>query len=85
MMSARAPVGASSRAELFVSARGKEDESKSPNGLQNDIQVEANFGVQEFKDDDQGPLQVEHMMGYAGDYRQTVVASVTNENVLIKR
>jgi hypothetical protein len=82
-MSARAPVGASSRAELFVSARGKEEESKS--GLPNDIPADSNFGVQEFKDDDQGPLQVEHMMGYAGDYRQTVVASVTNENVLIKR
>ena len=31
------------------------------------------------------PLQLEHILGYAGDYRNTVLALPGNENLYVKR
>ena len=31
------------------------------------------------------PLQLEHILGYAGDYRSTVIASALDEHFFVKR
>jgi len=71
-MTARAPVGAANRAELFSNDQdyqGKNDEDK--------VFDDANSSGD--------PLQLEHMLGYAGDYRSTVLALPYDENLYIKR
>ena len=78
-MSARAPVGASARQELF-SARGRAVEE----GKLDDVRGEGKDDASPSFDDELGPLQMQHIMGYAGDYRQTVLASVRDENVYIR-
>ena len=87
-MSARAPVGASNRADLFSSRTGavesKDPESKanepsSPNAKQKQLQ-EA-YGMSDGSND---PLQLEHMLGFAGDYRRTILALNGDENRYVK-
>ena len=73
-MSARGgPSGASNRADLFISARKAED---------NDVSAERNDF--DLDDDDQNPLQIDHVMGYAGDFRQTILALNSSENIYVK-
>lgn len=63
------PVGASNRADLFVSARKTDRNSDEGDG-----HIKGNNDGGLNHDDGQNPLQIEHVMGYAGDYRQTVLA-----------
>jgi hypothetical protein len=74
-MSAR---GASARSDLFTARSGDAKTGRSE-GKQDDM---SNYGPQE---DDGNPLQLEHMLGFAGNYRKTVLASPVDENVYIKR
>ena len=74
-MSGRGPVGASNRSDLFTS---RSDAQSTARESKND-----EYPADEI--DDQNPLQLEHMLGYAGDYRKTVLASPHNENVFMKR
>lgn len=41
-------------------------------------------GPAPIEEDNMNPLQLEHMLGYAGDYLKTVVCSATNENLFIR-
>lgn len=34
---------------------------------------------------DNDPLQLEHMLGYAGEYRKTILALPGHENIYVKR
>ena len=73
-MSARGgPSGTSNRADLFSSARKVESNDASPERNEFDLE-----------DDDQNPLQIDHVMGYAGDYPQTILALNSNENTYVK-
>ena len=75
-MSSRTPVGASNRAELF-SARGDQyDLDKKADDI---------YDTAEERENDDSLLQLEHMIGYAGDFRGTVVASASDENIYIRR
>jgi len=75
-MSARVPVGATNRSDLFGgSGRQQVEEAKS----ERDDYVDGDYK----RDDD--PMQLEHMLGYAGDYRGTVVSSPKDENLFIRR
>lgn len=78
-MSARdGPSGATNRSDLFVSAKSaRESNEKVGSDNRDDFP-----GFEE--EDDQNPLQIEHVMGYAGDFRQTVLALNSDENVYIK-
>jgi hypothetical protein len=80
-MSARAPVGASARSELFT-ARSDAGEGKYDHVRGN---AEEKVADDEVNEEDAGPLQMQHMTGYAGDYRQTVLAAARDENMYIKR
>ena len=89
-LSARAPVGASARSELFSgrsnsgnvgvpmpSVASADDRLPS-----NRDRLQSDYGVGAQEDD---PLQLEHMLGYSGDYRRTVLALPNKENVYVKR
>ena len=75
-MSSRNAVGASHRSDLFTSRsdltgrESKQDEYEAK---------------QQEQEDNNNPLQLEHMLGYSGDYRKTILASPSNENVFMKR
>ena len=69
-MSARVPVGASNRTDLFV-GKGQDDEQKVP--VDNDPVL------------DDGPVQLEHMIGFAGDYEDTIIFVPNEDNLFIKR
>jgi hypothetical protein len=77
-------VGASNRADLFSSRDQVEktvDGEFSPNAKQREIS-EA-YGMDGTNNDD--PLQLEHILGYAGDFRNTIICLPGNENLYIKR
>ncbi len=73
----RSATGASNRSDLFsarsdaqsTARESKYDEYEQPQEVV----------------DDQNPLQLEHMLGYAGDYRRTILASPSHENIFMKR
>lgn len=78
-MSARS----SNKADLFSarSVAGKKEEEKSPGKLSNIAEspyINQNYNT------DNSPLQLEHMLGYAGNYRKTVLAISSNENLYVK-
>ena len=75
-MSARAPVGASNRSDLFTSRTQNNDF----------VQHEKFVGSAEEDNhfDTSSPLQLEHMLGYSGESRRTVVASQNDENIYFK-
>jgi len=66
----------SSRAPVGATNRadlfGKRDEDQIPRDPEPD-------------DGKNEPLQLEHILGYAGDYRNTVVASALDEHYFVKR
>jgi hypothetical protein len=76
-MSARVAAGASNRSDLFSSRTeantGRESKYDDYDAKQQDTA------------DDQNPLQIEHMLGYAGDYRKTILASPYDESMFMKR
>eukprot|EP01036_Dinobryon_divergens_P030213 gene30213-39419_t len=74
-MSARAPVGASNRADLFTSRTQNTDlvQQEKYSAAPEENQYETN-----------NPLQLEHMLGYSGDYKKTVVASQVDDNIYYK-
>lgn len=76
-MSGRGPVGASNRADLFTS---RSDAQSTGRESKND-----DYDHKHDEVDDQNPLQLEHMLGYAGDYHRTILASPHDENVFMKR
>lgn len=47
------------------------------------LSVREQLGVQVSEDAD--PLQIEHMMGYCGDYRKTVVCLPNDEQSFVRR
>jgi hypothetical protein len=76
-MSARSATGASHRSDLF-SARSEINTGRESKYDEYD-------GKQQEPTDEQNPLQIEHMLGYAGDYRKTILASPSEEGVFMKR
>ena len=77
-MSARQPVGASNRSDLFssrsdIKSTGREYKEQYENEQKQEVE------------EDQNPLQIEHMLGYAGDYGKTILASPCDENIFMKR
>lgn len=85
-MSARAPIGSSNRADLF-SARG--DVKSGMNSARSEAKSQLDEKGHDDKEygsvDESDPLQLEHMLGFAGDFRKTVLTSPFQENVFIKR
>jgi len=75
-------VGASARQELFSARGGRAEDGKQSDDVRGD--AEGKDDASAAFEDDVGPLQMQHIMGYAGDYRQTVLASVRDENVYIR-
>lgn len=69
-MSARS---ASTRAELFKEVGSLTERENS------------RYEEQKSYEDEQNPLQLEHMLGYGGDLRKTLLASPSNENIYYKR
>lgn len=83
-MSARAPVGASNRSDLF-SQRSTDARGSARNEAKDATADEYKHGgsdQQEEMNDD--PLQLEHMLGYPGDYSRTVLSFPHDENMYIK-
>ncbi len=78
-MSARAPVGISNRASLFDSARNQPTEEPIQENTTNMHEI---MGTPRPEDD---PLQLEHMIGYAGLFKGTLLAVPNRENTFIKR
>jgi hypothetical protein len=76
-MSARSATGASHRSDLF-SARSEINTGRESKYDEYD-------GKEQEAADEQNPLQIEHMLGYAGDYRKTILASPSEEGVFMKR
>jgi hypothetical protein len=71
---------ASNRSDLFISARKTERTHTNLDERDNNAETY----LEKINDDDQNPLQIEHTIGYAGDYRQTVLAAVSDQNIYIK-
>jgi len=69
-MSARAPVGASNRSDLFGR---RSDETKNPEPAPDNLEA--------MSDD---PLQLEHMLGYSGEFRGIVQMLRRDENIYVK-
>lgn len=88
--SARTPVGAAQRAGLFSQGKdqpegkyGDGDKSVgpgSPTSARNELQDI--YGV---KGADEDPLQLEHMLGFAGNFQKTVLCIPNDENAYVKR
>ena len=91
-MSSRAPVGATNRDDLFSSRTGEAKENlvnakpknsygdDSPNKRDNDIK-EA-YGLDAADTD---PLQLEHMLGFSGEFRRTLLSLNGDESRYVKR
>lgn len=77
-MSARVPTGASSRSGLFDSARDLPTRVESQDEQVNGAEQE--YGAPHPDDD---PLQLEHMIGYAGMFKSTVI-SIPNSDLFVK-
>lgn len=74
-MSARG--GLASNRQVLFTAREEEKNTVDNNSI-----------VQQYTDGDKhdyDPLQLEHIIGYAGDSHHTVLSIPTNENLFIKR
>lgn len=83
-MSARAPVGAFNRSELFSSRSGEIKKAEAADLQPVDSRtrlLQEEYGTSDPQDD---PLQLEHMLGYAGDFRKTVLTIPFNENLYVK-
>jgi hypothetical protein len=87
-MSAR---GVTGRSDLFVSARSEahndrdgagRSKPKEPIGEEGMEDPSERYGLSGAADDN--PLQLEHMMGYSGDFKHTVLAISHNENIFVK-
>lgn len=80
-MSARAAVGVSNRAGLFENeapgAPGAEPQPEDEHHKMHEV-----LGTPR---PDEDPLQMEHMIGYAGLYKNTVIAVPNRENTFVKR
>ena len=98
-MSSRGPVGASNRSELFSSRTGsalgggaqvqvasKSDEF-SPNAKQRELADTYGLGNPSHAEEKgyRDPLQLEHILGHAGDYRRTILCLPGNETLYVKR
>jgi WD40 repeat protein len=82
-MSARGgPIGATNRSDLFISARSNNNTERSK--VEDAKPVQGKEFADLENDEDQNPLQIEHVMGYSGDFRHTVLAAVNDDNVYIK-
>ena len=63
----------SARTELFKEAGSLSERESS------------RYDEQKKYEDEENPLQLEHMLGYGGDLRKNLLASPSNENVYYKR
>ena len=75
-MSARSATGASNRSDLF-SARSEINTGRDSKQDDYDSKYQ--------EEDEHNPLQLEHMLGYPGDYKKTILASPYDESVFMKR
>lgn len=89
-MSARAPVGASSRPELFNAQRADsksgtaiEEKGSDADAALADEELHGRYGLSDYGE--KSPLQLEHMIGFAGNYRNTVQMSPINDTMYIRR
>lgn len=95
-MSARSATGISERGELFTpkgeiyndSKEANISQNESKEQLQGDFSPEAKkrqadvaYGIDNHKED---PLQLDHMLGYNGNYRRTLLMHPIDENCFIK-
>lgn len=73
--------GASNRMDLFKEAgaiiTSRRDAERSKN--------DAEHSTEDTDNDSSNPLHLEHMLGYSGDYKKTLLASPSDENVYFKR
>ena len=76
MASARREKGAAGRPELFA-RDGEQTQNAAPESKAADMQ---NAPLQ----DDSDPLQIEHMMGFSGAYRNLVHSVIKNEDFFVK-
>jgi len=72
--------GASNRMDLFKEAGAITTSRRDAEQNKSDV----NEGSTE-DNDNSNPLHLEHMLGYSGDYKKTLLASPSNENVYFKR
>ena len=88
------PVGASNRSDLFSSRESLQNQNS--NGNKNDAgefspnakqrQLAETYGLgNENSNPNEDPLQLEHILGYSGDFRKTIVCLPGNENFYVKR
>jgi hypothetical protein len=84
-MSARGPVGASNRADLFTARTDNKNnlniENEGNNIGNENQQLRQEYGINENDD----PLQLEHLLGYSAEYKNTVMMMPRNENMFLKR
>lgn len=81
------PIGASNRVEIFSSRDPLQDEKHGSGGENLSRQLSARDQLQDaygVGDEESDPLQLEHMIGYAGDYRKTVLSIPGRPNLYVK-
>ena len=90
-MSGRAPVGVSARLDLFQQSARVTDSLKptSNQNIREETQNEAKLEEEKIYDEyglnpDDSPMQLEHIIGYSGDYRGNTILSPKNENEFIR-
>ena len=81
-MSARGPVGATNRADLFSSRSQPSQREADPIPSSSRDRLQGDYGVASAEED---PLQLEHMLGYAGNFRKTLLSLPCDENIYVKR
>ena len=72
-------MGATNRSDLFAARDSSQGDSKQ------NYERENKSVVSEKALEDDQPLQLEHMIGYAGDYRGTVLGSGMDESIYFRR
>lgn len=71
--------------EQLFSSRSA-DQTKMPPPQESPISqstVHQQYGIAGSEEED--PLQLEHMLGYAGDFRKTVLSMPNNDDLYVKR
>ena len=85
--------GASNRSDLFIPSSRRDEAPTSSNHVaasarQAEVvsssrdKAQQEYGVSQAEDD---PLQLEHILGYAGEYRRTLLPLPGNPGFFIKR
>jgi hypothetical protein len=76
--------GASNRMDLFKEAGAITTSRRDAEKNKSDAEHGAG-STEDMDNDSSNPLHLEHMLGYSGDYKKTLIASPSDENVYFKR